>query len=185
MAYVRKVRTASGAVTVQVAHKGHGQVVLLAHLGSAHTDAELGVLLDAAQQVVLDGQAALDFEVGARAQSMAVVADFRAQELIAESPGSTAPAPVVPPGRTVGTSSRLLYDVLAHVYDWLGFNEVGDAVFRDLVIARIVEPTSKIDALRVLADLGVSLVSYKTVDRHVSWTSETTSPHARGRGISR
>ncbi len=167
MAYVRKVRTASGAVAVQVARKDHGQVVILAHLGSAHTDAELGILLDAAQQVVLDGQAALEFEVFARTQSMAAVADFRTQALIAELPGSTAPAPVVPPGRTVGTSSRLLYDVLAHVYDWLGFYEVGDAVLRDLVIARIVEPTSKIDALRVLVDLGATLVSYKTVDRHV------------------
>ena len=52
-------------------------------------------------------------------------------------------------------------------YDWLGFGEVGDDVFRDLVIARIVEPTSKIDALRVLADLGATPVSYKTIDRHV------------------
>jgi hypothetical protein len=53
------------------------------------------------------------------------------------------------------------------VYVWLGFDEVGDEVFRDLVIARIVEPTSKIDALRVLADLGATLVSHKTIDRQV------------------
>jgi len=56
VAYVRKVRTASGAVAVQVARKDRGKVVILAHLGSAHTDAELGILLDAAQQVVLNGQ---------------------------------------------------------------------------------------------------------------------------------
>ena len=142
-------------------------MVVLAHLGSARTDAELGILLDAAQQVVLDGQAALDFEVGARAQSMAQVADFRERALLAVPAQSSSPALVVPPGRTLGTSSGLLYDVLAHVYDWLGFGEVGDDVFRDLVIARIVEPTSKIDALRVLADLGATPVSYKTIDRHV------------------
>jgi len=167
VAYVRKVRTASGAVAVQVARKDQGKVVILAHLGSAHTDAELGILLDAYQQVVLDGQAALDFEVGARAQSMAQVADFRERALLAAPVQPGNPAPVVPPGRTLGTSSRLLYDVLAHVYNWLGFGEVGDDVLRDLVIARIVEPTSKIDALRVLADLGATLVSYKTIDRHV------------------
>ena len=40
-------------------------------------------------------------------------------------------------------------------------------MFRDLVIARIVEPTSKLDASRVLTDLGAELVSYKTIDRHV------------------
>jgi hypothetical protein len=53
-----------------------------------------------------------------------------------------------PPGRTAATHSRLLYDVLGAVYDWLGFDAVDDAVFRDLVIARIVEPTSKVDASR-------------------------------------
>ncbi len=44
---------------------------------------------------------------------------------------------------------------------------MADPVFRDLVIARIVEPTSKLDSLRVLTDLGAELVSYKTIDRHV------------------
>lgn len=34
------------------------------------------------------------------------------------------------------------------------------------MIARIVEPTSKLDSRRVLADLGAHVVSYKTVDRH-------------------
>src|SRR3954452_21565765 len=80
------------------------------------------------------------------------VADFREQTLIAEQFRPSGVAPVVTPGRTIGANSRLLYDLLGHVYDWLGFDAVGDAVFRDLVIARIVEPTSKLDASRVLAD---------------------------------
>ena len=97
MAYVRKVRTGSGAVAVQVARKDQGKVVILAHLGSAHTDAELGILLDAARQIVAGGQAALDFEVAARAESMTEVPDFRMQRsLIAESVGASV-APVVPP----------------------------------------------------------------------------------------
>ena len=44
--------------------------------------------------------------------------------------------------------------MIGGIYDWVGFDVVDDAVFRDLVIARIVEPTSKVDSLRVLADLG-------------------------------
>ena len=47
------------------------------------------------------------------------------------------------------------------------FDCVGDAVFRDLVIARIVEPTSKVDSLRVLADLGAEAMSYRTIQRHL------------------
>jgi len=167
VAYVRKVRTNSGAVAVQVARKDAGRVVILAHLGSAHTDAELGILIEQAKGIVIGGQVALDFEVAARAQSMTDVADFREQALIGARPGPAVAGAVVAPGRTTGTSSRLLYDLLGHVYDWLGFDAVGDAVFRDLVIARIVEPTSKLDASRVLADLGARLFSYKTLDRHV------------------
>jgi hypothetical protein len=84
------------------------------------------------------------------------VADWRAGELISvtSGPGSAA----APPGRTAATHSRLLYHVLAVVYDWLGFGAVDDAVFHDLVIARIVEPTSKADAARVLTDLGADTV---------------------------
>ena len=167
MAYVRKVRTAAGAVAVQVARKDAGRVVILAHVGSAHTDAELGILLEQAEGMVIGGQVALDFEVAARAQSMAGVADFRERALIPGLAGPADVAAMVGPGRTIGTCSRLLYDVLGHVYGWLGFDAVGDAVFRDLVIARIVEPTSKLDASRVLADLGAALVSYKTLDRRV------------------
>ena len=40
-------------------------------------------------------------------------------------------------------------------------------MFRDLVIARSVEPTSKIDSLRVLADLGAEAMSYRTIQRHL------------------
>src|SRR5699024_10910127 len=96
---------------------------------------------------------------------VADVPDWRTSTLI---PGPAAlPGSPVGPGRTAATSSRLLYDVVGAVYDWLGFDAVADPVFRDLVIARIVEPTSRLDSLRVLADLGAELVSYKTVDRHV------------------
>ena len=67
--------------------------------------------------------------------------------------------------RVVGTSSRLLFDVLAAVYADLGFAVVGDDTFRDLVIARIVEPTSILDTGRVLTDLGQSPAGERTMRR--------------------
>jgi len=36
------------------------------------------------------------------------------------------------------------------------------------VIARIVEPTRKADASRVLADLGAKTLSYRTIQRHLA-----------------
>ena len=166
MAYVRKVRTASGAVAVQVVRKQRGQRTILAHVGSAHTDAQLGILLEQARRIAAQDQGALDIEVAARTQRVDDVADWRTRTL-ALSAGVPKGEPV-PPGRTTSTCSRLLYDTLGVVYDWLGFGIVDDAVFRDLVIARLVEPTSKADAARVLTDLGVDTVSYKTIQRHLS-----------------
>jgi hypothetical protein len=166
VAYVRKVRTASGAVAVQVVRKHRGQRMILAHVGSAHTDAQLGILLERARRIAAQDQGVLDIEVPARSQRVDGIADWRAGALL-PGPGGPAGAPA-PPGRTTATHSRLLYDVIGAVYDWLGFNTVDDAVFRDLVIARIVEPTSKADAARVLTDLGADTVSYKTIQRHLA-----------------
>jgi hypothetical protein len=58
-----------------------------------------------------------------------------------------------------------LYEVLAGVFDELGFGVVGDGCFRDLVIARVVEPTSLLDVDRVLADLGRAAASLSTRKR--------------------
>lgn len=169
MAYVRKVRTASGAVAVQVARKDAGRVVVLAHVGSARTDAELGILLERARRIVTGDQDVFDFEVPARAVALGEVADYHREQTLlgtSDKPARTK-GPAVAAGRTAATSSRLLYEVIGAVYDWLGFAAVDDVVFRDLVIARIVEPTSKLDALRVLADLGADRLSYKTIQRHL------------------
>jgi hypothetical protein len=40
-------------------------------------------------------------------------------------------------------------------------------VFRQLVLARIVEPTSKADSLRVLTEAGVAAASYPTLNRRL------------------
>ncbi len=68
-------------------------------------------------------------------------------------------------------SSRMghLWDALCRAYEALGFDDAvgGDVVFRDLVLARIIEPTSKQDSLRVLDEVGVPSVSYPTLNRRL------------------
>ena len=49
MAYVRKVKTASGATAVQIVEKRHGVRRIVAHVGSAHDEAELAVLMTSAR----------------------------------------------------------------------------------------------------------------------------------------
>jgi hypothetical protein len=80
---------------------------------------------------------------------------------VSAPPSAAARARVSAP-QVLATGSRLLFDTLAEVYAGLGFATVADDTFRDLAIARIVEPTSIMDSGRVLTDLGVSPASERT-----------------------
>jgi hypothetical protein len=66
------------------------------------------------------------------------------------------------------SSAGRLWWVLDRAWAGLGFDQVvGDSVFRSLVLARVVEPVSKLDSIRVLRDLGVGAPSYSTVRRRL------------------
>ncbi len=143
MPYVRTVKTASGATAVQIVYSYHRGSRQIEHLGSAHTAAEVELLKAAARQKLAAGQGELDLGFGAGA------------------PGG--PLPI--------TSSRMgcLVDALSHAYDVLGLAAAaeGDEVFFQLVAARIIEPVSKLDSLRVLAEAGLAAASYPTVNRRL------------------
>jgi len=125
MAFIRKVKTASGATAVQVAQKEYGRIVKIEHIGSAHTKKDLETLLAVAKQKLLGGQRFLFEE-----RFPPLTVSLR--------------QPV----------SRLLLELLIEQYNRLGFNCLDDDIFAYLCVVRIVEPTSKLDSLRVLADLG-------------------------------
>jgi len=56
MAFIRKVKTASGATAVQIAQKEHGRIVRIDHIGSAHSKEALETLLALAGKRLLGGQ---------------------------------------------------------------------------------------------------------------------------------
>jgi hypothetical protein len=69
------------------------------------------------------------------------------------------------------TATRMghLLDALDRAFDVLGLGRAsgGDAVFRQLVLARIIEPSSKLDSLRVLEEAGEEPASYATLKRRL------------------
>ncbi|HVD82220.1 MAG TPA: IS1634 family transposase [Propionibacteriaceae bacterium] len=140
---MRTVRTSSGAVAVQVVWKSSRGSRDIEHLGSAHTDAEVELLKAVATQRIAAGQDQLPLEVGAPQEPSAL-------EI------------------TCSRMGRLL-DAIAAVYHQLGFDQAcgKDVVFEQLVTARMIEPTSKQDAARVLAEAGVRALSYRTVKRRL------------------
>jgi hypothetical protein len=73
------------------------------------------------------------------------------------------------PLEIVSSHAGHLWDALCRAYTRLGLDHAAgsDEVFRDLVLARIIEPTSKQDSLRVLCEVGVEPVSYRNVTRRL------------------
>jgi hypothetical protein len=140
---------------VQIAESVGGRRRIVRHVGSARDEADLGLLLEEAQRLLADDrQGVLDLGITPVASKAVMVAPAGPQGLF-PSPVATPAAPtMVSRSQVVKTSSGLLYEALAGVYTSLGFDIVADENFRDLVIARIVEPTSLLDIDRVLARWG-------------------------------
>jgi hypothetical protein len=144
VAYVRTVKTASGATAVQIVHSSRRGSRDIEHIGSAHDDAGVEVLKAAARQRLAAGQGELDLGLADRAE-------------------------VGGPLQIVASRMGCLWDALGRAYDVLGLDAAagGDEVFRRLVLARIIEPTSKLDSLRVIEEAGIEPPSYPTVNRRL------------------
>ena len=143
MVFVRKVPGRAGTTKVQIAERRGGRDVVLEHVGTAHDDAELAALMATARNKVFPGQ----------------------RELALSSVSGPATAGRTGPSVITGKSNALLWHVLRAGFERLGFDVLGDEAFAELVLARIVEPTSKADSLRVLDDLGIAHASLRTMFR--------------------
>jgi hypothetical protein len=65
----------------------------------------------------------------------------------------------------VGTAALTLWNVLGDTYHRLGFDPLADKAFRAMVLARVIEPTSKADTVRVLDEIGAPAPTVKTLFR--------------------
>jgi len=126
VAFIRRVKTKSGATAIQIAYKRYGKVVKIEHIGSAHNKQEEDILVNLANHRLYANQPSLFNDT------------VNPLKLSLKS-----------------SSSNLLRKTLFDQYDKLGFNQLKDEIFALLCVARIVEPTSKLDSLRVLTDLGI------------------------------
>jgi transposase len=135
MAFIRKVKTKSGATAVQVAYKMYGKIIRIEHIGSAHNDTDLTLLTALAKERLNAGQQSLlEPELTQTVQIRQSV-------------------------------SSVLLDVLRKQYNQLNFDALNDEDFRYLCIARLVEPTSVLDSVRVLSELGVDSIDRNCLQR--------------------
>ncbi|WP_342661669.1 IS1634 family transposase ISBli9 (plasmid) [Rhodococcus ruber] len=137
-AYIRKVRTASGATAVQIAVKQGGRRTIVEHVGSAHTDSELAALMQLARGKLHAGQEELDLGL--------------------DVPGNSGKGPSL----ITAKRSRWLIEAVETAWRRPGFDLIDDEAFFQLVLARIVEPTSMSDTARVVGEIGLAPVHRNT-----------------------
>jgi hypothetical protein len=141
VAYVRTVKTASGAVAVQIVHANRRGSRAIEHIGSAHSPGEVEVLKTVAWQRLHANQDPLDFEDGQLGEDEAPI---------------------------LASQARHLWETLSTAYRALGLDRAcPDEVFAQLVLARVIEPVSKLDSIRVLTELGIAAPSYPTIKRRL------------------
>ena len=140
---------------MQIVYSSRKGARSIEHIGSAHDDAEPAALKEVARQRLNAGRLSLDLP------------GLSGTDVAGEGP----PAPAGAGGVAPITSNRMgvLLEALEAAWKAVGLDGLDgvDEVFRQLVIARLIEPTSKQDSLRVLAEAGMSPVSYATVKRHL------------------
>ncbi len=137
---VRIVPTASGKNAVQVVSKRYGKLTVHKHIGSFATDEEKTLLLSQADTFIHQGQTSL-FEV---------LATFRPADVAVSE-----------------NRPLFLYQLLSAIYDKVGLNSFPDTLIKDLIIARIYQPASKLETAEILADLFDKEYSIRTVYRHL------------------
>jgi hypothetical protein len=163
--YLRTVKTSSGATAVQIVHSSRRGSRDIEHLGSAHTAAEVELLKAAGRQRLAAGQGVLELGLDAGAPA--------------------GPLPII------SSQMGCLIDALSRGYDVLGLAAAtgGDEVFRQLVLARIIEPVSKLDSARVLEEAGIAPAPYRTVTRRLrvfardSWRQQISAACAAHAGL--
>ena len=148
--YIRTVKTASGAIAVHVVFSERKSAKRMKHIGSAHSESELALLRTETQRIVDGDQLAMDFGE------------------VTHTPPAT--GSVSNPLPVAGQRAGYLLDCIDACFNELGLAAASgdDPVLRVLVRARIIHPSSKLDFIETLVEVGITSASYRTIQRRRS-----------------
>lgn len=144
--FIRKKENKSGVISIQVITKLYGKSKLVKTIGSSSNEAELKQLVIKAQRFIdtYGGQQALDFS----SSSNLIKSAFQSITTHTE----------------IGTEL-----LLGKIFDDIGFNKIRSTLFKNLVIARLCYPVSKLETSNYLyqnknIDIPVQQI-YRYLDR--------------------
>ena len=127
MPSIRKVKTGSGGTAIQVVRYDNRRVVVIKHIGSAHTLGDVSALVVRAQEwIALNTQQQQLFTKTAPCMLDLAHAQYR------------------------GIRYTFAYDTLALVMAHMGWNAINSPLLCDLALMRLIEPSSKLRAITLL-----------------------------------
>ncbi len=137
---------------MQIIHSYAGGTTAMEHIGSAHTDAELAALKAEAARRLQGDQLELGLDLD-----------------VTDIPTARGTGTEEQPWEVTAQRSGYLLDAIDTAYKAIGLDVAagGDDVFAGLVTARILQPGSKYDSIRVLAEAGATSASYSTIKRRL------------------
>lgn len=132
--FVRELKSSNGKVYVQVVDKSSGKYKVLKSFGGATDDRQRDALRAKAQQWIIS-------------QTKSAELDFSKSDVIVEQLFES-----------ITAIKRIGYDLLlGRIFDDIGFLKIRDSVFRELVLARVAFPKSKLKTTEYL-------LRYKQID---------------------
>lgn len=133
--YIRTTKTSSGSIAVQVVHYVRRKIKILTHIGSARNEADLLNLKKIAS----------DWIYGKHNQQLSLLPQLDEQ--------LSSPIVQMDKCQYLGFRYQLLYDTLWNLLVKFKFHLlINSKILNDLVIARIVAPSSKLEAFEFIAD---------------------------------
>ena len=134
MIRVRTTKTASGKTAVQVVSSTHQKTIILKHLGSAETKKEIDHLTDLGKQFIENQLGYNSLFPEFSANNRRVQFDQLLNSAIIKT-----------------TRHLSVYQILVDWYSHCGFDLIDNCLLRDLSIIRLIEPTSKLQSIKLLS----------------------------------
>ncbi|MDE3212513.1 MAG: IS1634 family transposase [Bacteroidota bacterium] len=125
--FVRQKKNASGKVSVQIIDKSSGKYQVIHTVGCGVNEEEILKLMEKGNQWIGQKTAAMELDFTGEQRWVQNVLD------------------------SIQSLDRVGYDLLlGPIFDEIGFNRIRDAIFRELVIARVTFPKSKLKTTQFL-----------------------------------
>ncbi|MCX8149475.1 IS1634 family transposase [Thermaurantimonas aggregans] len=142
--FVRQLKHKNGRIYIQAVEKSHGRYIVRKSFGSANNESELKSLISKAEDWIKKYQGIIEL-------------DFDNERLHYEQVLNT-----ITSHRLVGVEL-----ILGKLFDEIGFNAIGDVLFKDLVLYRLVFPKSKLKTTEYLSRFAQKNYSEDEIYRYM------------------